>query len=343
MGQLLTMYIARLSNELLSLAVSEFFSIMEAEGAAYKVFKRIDEFLLFTSNDELIELLASRSALLTELGKVLDIAAEDDNLYSVVMSYIDGSRNGHTCVDVDSIRGFGRKRASDLQMLLSTMGIRWRGCKSRIRIALVAGLAIIYEVLYRRREAKFHDREPHRRPCYRPGTMKPTLARTLVNIAKVSSRKRSHLLDPFCGVGGIALEACNMGLQVTCADIDGKMVECARVNGAAYGCKNTMEFIEADSLYSIFRGRFFDAVVTDPPYGIQSTPRSQSLSSLMEGFIRNSYEVVKRGGHMVFAIPMHLEDHTDSVIDSLGASILEKHLNRVHGSLTRVIYVVKVL
>ena len=199
-----------------------------------------------------------------------------------------------------------------------------------------------YEVIYRRREAKFLNREPHLRPCYRPGTMKPLLARALVNIAKVSSKKHDHLLDPFCGVGGIALEACNMGIQVTCTDIDRRMVNCAKINSVSYGCENVMEFIETDSLYSVFRSGTFNAVVTDPPYGIQTFPRSQTLSNLIERFISNSYDTIKKGGHIVFAVPLHLEDFVDRALHSLGTNILEKHLNRVHGSLTRIIYVVKV-
>ncbi len=336
------MYIVKLSNELLSLALSEFFSIAEAENMDYKIHKRIDEFLFFISDEELIKLLATRSALLIELGRVIDVVEENDDLYGIIRN-LNSSEVSNSCIDVDSIRGFGRETAYNLQRMLSTIGIKWRGCKKRIKIAIVAGLAIIYEIVYRRREVKFYSREPHRRPCYRPGTMKPTLARALVNIARVSSKKREHLLDPFCGVGGIALEACNMGLQVTCTDIDRKMIECAKINGVAYGCENMVEFIEADSLYSIFRDGFFDAVVTDPPYGIQSIPRSQSLLKLIEGFIYNSYYVLKRGSHMVFATPIHLEDHIDRILHTLNVSILEKHLNRVHGSLTRVIYIVKVL
>jgi tRNA (guanine10-N2)-dimethyltransferase len=338
MGTMLTMYIARLSNELLSLAISEFFSIVNAENIECNIHKRIDEFIFFKSSEDLIKLFIIRSALLIELGKVIDILSEDNYLYETIKNYIDVD----SCIDVDSIRGFGKKNAFQIQKLFSSMGIRWRKCKKRIKIALIAGLAIIYEVLYRRKEVKFYDREPHRRPCYRPGTMKPILARALVNIAKVSSRRREHILDPFCGVGGIALEACNMGLQVTCIDIDRKMIDGAKINSNAYSCGDKAEFIQSDSLYNIFRSRFFNAIVTDPPYGIQSVPRSQTLQNLIERFIYNSYEVVKRGGHIVFAIPIHFENFIDMLLSNLGAIILEKHLNRVHGSLTRVIYVIRV-
>lgn len=336
------MYIARLSNELLSLAVSEFFSIAVSEGFSYRVHKKIDEFVFFESGEELVKLLTTRSALLIEIGKVVDVLAEDDNIYEAVRTYINNTGDAFSCVDVDSIRGFGREITHSLQKTVSAMGVRWGECRRRIKIALLAGLAIIYEVLYRRRRVKFYSREPHHRPCYRPGTMKPVLARVLVNIARVSSRRRDHLLDPFCGVGGIAIEACDMGLQVTCTDIDRKMINGAKINGVSYGCESLVEFIEADSLYNIFRGRFFNAIVTDPPYGIQTVPRSQNLSNLIERFIYNSYEILKEDGHMVFAIPIHLEDYVDRTLYTLNLGILEKHLNRVHGSLTRVVYVVKV-
>jgi tRNA G10 N-methylase Trm11 len=42
---------------------------------------------------------------------------------------------------------------------------------------------------------------------------------------------------------------------------------------------------------------------------------------------------------MVFAIPIEFEDYVDALLSDYGFSVAEKHLNMVHGSLTRIIYV----
>ncbi|MEM0026325.1 MAG: RsmD family RNA methyltransferase [Ignisphaera sp.] len=330
-------FVFKLSNELLSIALSEFGSIIVADNLPAKTIQQIDEFLIVETDEKTAMHLSSRASLLLESGRIIDVFDEDDlrGLGNLMIDYL--KRPG-TCIHFDAIRGFGKESIKNLMTLLS--GLSWSRCREIVKVAFVSGIAVIYEVMYRRKESKFLDREPHKRPCYRPGTMKPQLARALVNLARLSSVRKQIMLDPFCGVGGIVLEACSMGIHSICSDIDIKMCMCARENIKHFKCDERADVILGDAGRETIRGCSVDAVVTDPPYGIQSSPKGFGILDLLKNFIVVSSDIIKSGGYMVFAIPIQYESAIDIHLQDHGFEIKEKHINRVHGSLTRLIYVV---
>jgi Predicted DNA modification methylase len=75
---------------------------------------------------------------------------------------------------------------------------------------------------------KFDQRKNQDRPFSSPVSLDPKLARTLVNLSGI--RPGEHLLDPFCGTGGILIEAGLCGVGIAGTDIDEEMVE---------GCRRT--------------------------------------------------------------------------------------------------------
>ncbi|MEM2285525.1 MAG: RNA methyltransferase, partial [Ignisphaera sp.] len=85
-----------------------------------------------------------------------------------------------------------------------------------------------------------------------------------------------------------------------------------------------------------------DGIATDPPYNIQSAPRgAKSLTDLLISFIDEASNVLRNGRYMVFATPIHIGRSIENALSESGFKIIEKHLDMVHGSLTRAIYVVK--
>ena len=75
--------------------------------------------------------------------------------------------------------------------------------------------------------------------------MMPRMARTLVNIAGYN--RGDIMLDPFCGTGGILIEAHLLGARVIGSDFDPLMVLGSRQNTARFrsdacGC-NTPSFL----------------------------------------------------------------------------------------------------
>lgn len=107
----------------------------------------------------------------------------------------------------------------------------------------------------------FFERKAHLRPELHPSSLDPRLARACINIASGTGRKR--ILDPFCGSGGILIEAGLMGHRIRGYDIDEIMMRRATINLDFYGIKGyKIELRNAINLNTKA-----DAVVTDIPYG----------------------------------------------------------------------------
>ncbi|MBT4060116.1 MAG: hypothetical protein HOE69_07420 [Euryarchaeota archaeon] len=66
-----------------------------------------------------------------------------------------------------------------------------------------------------------------KRPFFKPISLDPRLARAMVNLACPNG---GNILDPFCGTGGILLEAASIGLHAFGSDADSRMVWGSREN-----------------------------------------------------------------------------------------------------------------
>ena len=330
------LFVARTSNEHASLPLSELKAIIDAEPIDIRLVDRLDEYVILEGSIEGLKVLMSRSALVKEYGLLVAIASIDDItlLKELIQMYDE-------CIDIEYLRGF--RAPYNVSRLLSNSGYwsRRKECNKVLKLVFVGGMAIIYELMGERRLSNYSDREPHKRPAYRPGTMKPLLARVYVNLARLSSLRRELLLDPFCGVAGFALEACSMGLRCICIDIDSRMVHGASINIRSYRCEQLVEVLESDAAMMPLRNLSVDGIATDPPYGRQSVPQGYTLSKLLTKFIDVAKEVLKQKRYMVFAVPINLDGPITNKLERNGFEIVEKHLDWVHGALTRVIYVVR--
>ncbi len=332
-------FIVRLSNEHASLPFSELKAIIESEPIDMRIADKIDEYVVLQGDKSALQVLMKRAALVKEYGLLLTIVAanEMERIKEIADSYLENS-----CIDIEFVRGFGPELADYVRNHYRAIRhSETKRCERNIKIVFVAGIAIAYEVLAKRRMREYYGREPHRRPVYRPGTMKPLLARAYVNLARVSSLKKETVADPFCGVGGFAIEACWMGLHCICIDIDKRMIEGAHTNSYGYECDNVIELIHGDAALSPLRGLSVDGIATDPPYGRQSVPRGYTLPTLLSRFIDTAREILRSKRFMVFAAPITLDSVIASKLREVDFKVVEKHLDWVHGALTRVIYVVQ--
>jgi len=75
----------------------------------------------------------------------------------------------------------------------------------------------------------FEKRKAHLRPILHPSSLHPRLARCLVNLTGAISTQ-STIVDPFCGTGGILIEAGLMDFRVIGYDIDDLMLKFADKN-----------------------------------------------------------------------------------------------------------------
>ncbi len=179
--------------------------------------------------------------------------------------------------------------------------------------------------IYESDKKALEKREVKNRPYSSPISLKPRYTKALINLARPGKKARIH--DPFCGTGGVLIEAGLMGLKATGGDKDKKMVD---------GCRTNLEefCIEA----KVFTGDVaetipddIDCIVTDPPYGRASSTLKEDVSDIYKRLFKTSKEKLKNNGYLSAIFP------DDSYVE-LGKKYLhleERHKMKVHGSLTR--------
>ena len=122
--------------------------------------------------------------------------------------------------------------------------------------------------------SSWDDRTAPKRPFFKPISLDPRLARSMANIACPEGGK---ILDPFCGTGGIILEAAELSLKAYGSDADSRMVEGSRENLAwaeeSQNMSSDAEFrrCSATTLQDSWGDEApFNGFAFDPPYGLNS-------------------------------------------------------------------------
>lgn len=176
---------------------------------------------------------------------------------------------------------------------------------------------------------EFESRKVQYRPFFSPISLHPKIARALVNISSI--KKGQTLLDPFCGTGGIILEAGLIGANVIGGDIEEKMIE---------GCKKTLDFYNINNykLHSSDIGSIskiiknsVDAVVTDLPYGKSTTTKGEDINILYNRAFESIHKLLKKGGLVVIGL-----SNPDMI--SVGKKyfkLIKTYDFKVHKSMTR--------
>ena len=206
---------------------------------------------------------------------------------------------------------------------------------SFLRLIFINGKIFVTERLFKIEKKHFHNLKPHKRPFFYPGSMSPKLARCMVNLTGV--KKGDLVLDPFCGTGGILLEAGIMGAKVIGVDIDEKMVNGTIKNLNYCGVKD----------YKVFQGdarkislpNKVNAIATDPPYGISASTGGEESQNLYAEALVTMEEILTDTGRLCMATPHYMD--IEELIQGTNFEIIEQHHIRMHKSLTRVISILK--
>ena len=178
--------------------------------------------------------------------------------------------------------------------------------------------------------SQFEGRKVGLRPFFSPISLHPRFARALVNLTGV--KKGERLLDPFCGTGGILIEASLMGARVLGSDISEEMIQ---------GCKENMEFFGA-GFDRLERGDVGDiremfgevaAIATDPPYGRSTTTMREDLRNLHTRMMGSFADVLPPGRKLGLVLPGACTEAVHRL------KLVDNHVQRVHRSLTRNYYV----
>ncbi|MET1129090.1 MAG: hypothetical protein ABWW70_07205 [Thermoproteota archaeon] len=313
-----------------------------------------DRIVLISSSCPVLRAVAERSGMIVEVGRLLDVvhASEvgDDNVGElasrIAASLCSILGPGSTLrVSAKELRGLLKvdstaiagRLASKLAKHVSECGIALspKSYTKELRLLLYADTLIVGLKEGERDLRRLNARRPSKRPFFYSGSLDPRLARALVNLSR--PRPGDLYLDPFCGSGGFAIEAADMGLITLCGELDERLSKGALANVSFYGGGSHTDVVVWDARFTALRDNSIDAVSTDPPYGRSVSTRGVPLETLFLGFLEEVARVLRRGRYISSAAP-HWVD-VEELVEKAGLKPVELHYMRVHGSLTRKVIV----
>lgn len=204
-------------------------------------------------------------------------------------------------------------------------------------VRLVAFQDMIYIAVerYHLNKKHFEDIKPHKRPFFYPGSMSPKLARCMVNLSRVKAGQL--VLDPFCGTGGILIEAGLIGCKVVGSDVNWKMKNGTAINLDYCGISDYRTFhldVRELKMYEKVAG-----VVTDPPYGISTSTGDIDGDDIFKEFFHAIYDNMADDAYLCMASPHYVD--LNPMIDEVGFELVEQYSIKMHRSLTRIISVIR--
>ncbi|XP_054835806.1 tRNA (guanine(10)-N2)-methyltransferase homolog [Eublepharis macularius] len=186
-------------------------------------------------------------------------------------------------------------------------------------------------------------------------SMDACLAFIMANHGKVKTN--DVVFDPFVGTGGLLIASAHFGAYVCGTDIDYSTVhglgkasrknqkwrgpdENIRANLRQYGLENCyLDVLVSDASKPIWRkGMKFDAIITDPPYGIREATRrtgsqkemaketergtenhisissNYHLSDILFDLLKFAAEYLVIGGRLVYWLPVYKPEYTEEII-----------------------------
>uniref|UniRef100_A0A7J2TGN4 tRNA (guanine(10)-N(2))-dimethyltransferase n=1 Tax=Archaeoglobus fulgidus TaxID=2234 RepID=A0A7J2TGN4_ARCFL len=237
--------------------------------------------------------------------------------------------SGSFCVRVS---GVGFKTERDLERKLGAIlwkkgaPVNLKNPDVVVRVYITKENCYVGFLKFKQEKKQFSQRRPDKRPFFMPVVVLPKLSRALVNLAAV---KNGKILDPMCGTGSFLIEAALMGLEVYGMDYYRDIAKGCRENLAFMKLKG--EILQGDVREMPFKDNSFDGIVTDYPY-FRAT-RKVDRRDLYEKSLLEIRRVLKRGCRAVIVTNVEIRDFPMEVIYKLS--------QRVHGSLTRRIYVLR--
>lgn len=196
-------------------------------------------------------------------------------------------------------------------------------------VRIVLGPSSTYLTLLRAgiERSAYEARRVALRPFSQPISLHPRLARVLVNLAEVP--RGQPLADPFCGTGGILLEAGLVGARPLGLDIRQEAVEGTKRTLDAFGVRGDIRVGDVGELPSWTAGGA--AVASDPPYGRSTTTRGEPLVKLYRRAFAVIAEALAPTGKAALVVP----DLSYVELAAGHLQLLEAFPLRVHRSLTR--------
>lgn len=326
-----------LSGEHETLPKSEVQSILKNKGVKYDIIENLDQILVCKIeevNNSIFELLGMTHSVLEYFGSCKSTPQKIHDLASKI-----GGVSETFSVRVKRIKEYSKNLSTlDLEKSIGEVIegelVDLKHPKIAFNGFLTSEKFVLGRLLFEVKRSKFAARKPHLRPYFHPSSLSPLLSRTLCNICGVSRGKM--VLDPFCGTGGILIEAGLLEANVYGIDIDDNMVQGTRENLSHFKTKGVITKGDAIKLELDKR---YDIVITDPPYGRASTTRGIEVKSIYEKGVKSIYTVLREEGTACIISPDTIP--LEEIAVKVGFIIVETHYLRIHKSLTRKIVILR--
>lgn len=314
-----------LSGESKDMPITEVKGCLEAETDSFEIVSKGPGYVVASFDEKYLDSVADRIALSHSIGRYLGEYTPDDISGLSDVELPEGSfairakRFEGMMKDVDSqklIRNAGAllSKKNDVNLKDPDIVVRMQMC-DKVHLYIEDKITET-DLLDKRKVAE--------RPFFSPISLHPKYARALINMAAV--KRGQTVLDPFCGTGGIVIEAAEMGMKAVASDFDEDMIIGCQENLDFYGLK-MYDFDVLDIGDIAERFPDMDAICTDPPYGRSTKTGGEKI----EEIYRRAGEVVPKcmkKGHkagIILPHPLQIE----------GMELECMFLQRVHGSLTR--------
>jgi tRNA (guanine10-N2)-dimethyltransferase len=323
-----------------TLPYSECASILKSNSIPFKELERLDEVLIVSAPTRACQVVARQAGL---VRRACILLAESAKTPEAMLEAIDSldfkgilkSRMSFA-VRVKGVKG--HSKGLSITGLEKELGRQIMRKVQSAKVDLEEPEVLFYTIITNDRalfcrnvveveERGFSQRRPGSRPFFHPSSIHPRLARTMVNLS--GARPGSGFLDPFCGSGGILIEAGVIGCRLVGLDIDPRMTDGSKENLRALGL-NSADICVSDARHIPLRQ--IDSVATDPPYGRSSSTRGNDTFVLVEKSLEAIASLLKPRSKICIAVPSEI-DAREFRLDNL--RLLEVHPFRVHRSLTR--------
>jgi len=332
------------SGEHQTLPVSEVQAILEVEGIKYRILENLTQVLRLEADPNSVEPIKFRSALTRVCCR--EIFNCEANISEILANISSGSmeefiEGDSFAVRVRRVKGvtpelvrveLERKLGEQILKTVKTSRVNLSNPQKTFFGVLTDKRFILGLKTAEIIPKPFSERRPRRRPFFHPTAMPAKLARVMVNLAQPN--KGDLVLDPFCGTGGMLVEAGLIGCRVLGFDAKPHMLRGGLKNLLHYGI-NLEGVAIADARYPPVAK--VDCIVTDPPYGRSASTLGASTIRIVEDFLSAVGDKIPRGRRICMASPKTIR--IADAGEKAGFKHLESHFVYVHRSLTREIVV----
>lgn len=326
-------YIFELSKENKTIPKAEVLSCLAAENINYIILESNDDVLILDMNcgKQNLKRISDRLSFTFYINKMLFVCPID--FQEIKRSAKDNKIDESGSI---AVRCKNRSKNVDSQKIVKTLAevytknreVSLEKAEIELRALITDSYVYVGVKIYEINRSVFEKRKVQKRPFFSPISMHPKIARALVNITSVG--KNQTLLDPFCGTGGILIEAGLIGAKVFGADIENKMIQGTKQNLDFYGIRNyKLSCLDIGEIYNLVKK--VDAIVTDLPYGKSTTTKGEDIFLLYNRAFESISKILKKDGRAVIGL-----SNVDMLkIGEKYLSLCETHMFRAHRSLIR--------